>query len=280
MKDQKRKVNAFSAELSSVRSKMQEESPYDINYVVQDGKFRFVHPHFAALGKYKEDEMLGKESLQFIHPDDREEAKRNAVKMLKGQITAPYLFRIIAKDGSVKWIQETLHPIIYKGKRAVQGDAMDITAQREAADRLRELEALQRSILDALPIAVIGMQNRRVDFANHAVEDVFGWKPGELVGHSSRVLYRNDEDFERIGRDVYKVLKKQRTYKAEFPCQRKDGEPIVCLLSASIVGETLRGQHIIATYEDITERKRAEEALAKSEKKLQEILEIYRKKGA
>jgi PAS domain S-box-containing protein len=124
------------------------------------------------------------------------------------------------------------------------------------------------------------MQNRRVDFANHAVEDVFGWKPEELVGHSSRVLYRNDADFERIGKDVYKVLKKQRTYKAEFPCQRKDGEPIVCLLSASIVGETLRGQHIIATYEDITERKRAEEALAKSEKKLKEILKIYRKKGA
>jgi PAS domain S-box-containing protein len=279
MKDQDTKVNIFSKELSSVRSKMQEESCYDIIYVVQDGKFRFVNPRFAALGKYEEDEMLGKESLQFIHPDDREEARKNAIKMLKGQITAPYQFRIIAKDGSVKWIQETLHPIIYKGKRAVQGDATDITAQREAADRLRELEALQRSILDALPIAVIGMQNRRIDLANHAVEDVFGWKPEELVGQSSRVLYRNDKDFERIGRDVYKVLKKQRTYKAEFPCQRKDGAPIVCLLSASIVGETLRGKHIIATYEDITERKRAEEALAKSEKKLKEILKISRKKG-
>jgi PAS domain S-box-containing protein len=279
MKDQDTKVNIFSKELSSVRSKMQEESCYDIIYVVQDGKFRFVNPRFAALGKYEEDEMLGKESLQFIHPDDREEARKNAIKMLKGQITAPYQFRIIAKDGSVKWIQETLHPIIYKGKRAVQGDATDITAQREAADRLRELEALQRSILDALPIAVIGMQNRRIDLANHAVEDVFGWKPEELVGQSSRVLYRNDKDFERIGRDVYKVLKKQRTYKAEFPCQRKDGVPIVCLLSASIVGETLRGKHIIATYEDITERKRAEEALAKSEKKLKEILKISRKKG-
>jgi PAS domain S-box-containing protein len=279
MKDQDTKVNIFSKELFSVRSKMQEESCYDIIYVVQDGKFRFVNPRFAALGKYEEDEMLGKESLQFIHPDDREEARKNAIKMLKGQITTPYQFRIIAKDGSVKWIQETLHPIIYKGKRAVQGDATDITAQREAADRLRELEALQRSILDALPIAVIGMQNRRIDLANHAVEDVFGWKPEELVGQSSRVLYRNDKDFERIGRDVYKVLKKQRTYKAEFPCQRKDGAPIVCLLSASIVGETLRGKHIIATYEDITERKRAEEALAKSEKKLKEILKIYRKKG-
>ncbi|HOD35945.1 MAG TPA: PAS domain S-box protein [Syntrophales bacterium] len=280
MKDRERKVNTFSEELFSLRSKMQEESPHDIIYVVQDGKFRFVHPHFAAVGKYREDEMLGKESLQFIHPDDRDAARRNAVKMLKGEITAPYEFRIIAKDGSVRWVQETIHPIVYRGKRAVQGDAMDVTAQKEAADRLRELEALQQSILDALPIAVIGMQNRRVDFANHAVEDVFGWKPQELVGQSSRVLYRNDEDFEKIGRDVYRVLKKQRTYKAEFPCQRKDGERIVCLLSASIVGETLRGKHIIATYEDITERKRAEEALAKSEKKLKEVLKIYRKKGA
>lgn len=280
MNDRQKKENTFTAELSSLRSKVREESRYDIVYVVQDGTFQFVNPDFAALGKYGEDEMLGREPIQFIHPDDREEANRNAVRMLKGEITTPYQFRIIAKDGAVKWIQETVHPIMYKGKRAVLGNSMDVTAQREAAERLRELEALQRSILDALPIAVIGMQNRRVDFANHAVEDVFGWKPEELVGQSSRVLYRNDEDFESIGNDVYRVLGKQRTFKAEFPCRRKDGEPIVCLLSASIVGESLRGKHIIATYEDITERKRAEEALAKSEKKLKEILKIYRKKDA
>ena len=44
-----------------------------------------------------------------------------------------------SKDGSVKWIQETVHPITYKGKRAVLGHSMDVTAHREAMEKLRDL---------------------------------------------------------------------------------------------------------------------------------------------
>jgi len=41
---------------------------------------------------------------------------------------------------------------------------------------------LEASILDALPVAVVGLRERRVIFANRAVETVFGWKPEELIG--------------------------------------------------------------------------------------------------
>jgi len=155
---------------------------------------------------------------------------------------------------------------------------MDMTAQREAAEKLQELQALQSSILDALPIAVMGMQERRIVFANHAVEEVFGWKPEELVGQSTRVLYLSDEVDEEVGRNLYQALQNDRTFRAEFPCRRRDGEPIFCLVSVSIIGESLRDKRIIATYNDITERKRAEEALSASEKKLTELLRKYQEK--
>jgi PAS domain S-box-containing protein len=215
------------------------------------------------------------ESVLLIHPEDRKKARENAVKMLKGEIITPYQFRIITKDGSVKWIQETVHAITYKGKRAALGNSMDITAKREEAEKMKEFQALQNALLDALPIAVIGMQARRIVLANHAVEDVFGWKPEELIGRSTRVLYRSDEDYEQIGKSVYRALKRQRTFKTEFLCRRKGGKNIICSVSVARIGESLQDNRIIATYEDITERKRSEKALEESERTLKALLRTY-----
>jgi PAS domain S-box-containing protein len=277
MKDASKNSNEVSMVLSTLRSGIPEAS-YDSVYVVQNGKFQYVNPQFAAVGGYAEEEMLGTESILLIHPEDRKKAKEFAVKMLRGEITSPYQFRIIAKDGSVKWIQETVNAITFKGKRAVLGNSMDITAKSEEAEKLREFLALQNALLDALPIAVMGMQARRIVLANHAVEDVFGWKPEELIGRGTRVLYRSDEDYEQVGKSVYKVLKKQRTFKTEFPCRRKGGKNIICLVSVARIGESLQDDRIIATYEDITERKRAEKALEESERTLKALLRSYQNK--
>jgi PAS domain S-box-containing protein len=263
--------------LSTLRSGIPEAS-YDSVYVVQNGKFRYVNPQFAAVGGYSEEEMLGMESILLIHPEDRKMAKDSAVKMLRGEITSPYQFRIIAKDGSVKWIQETVHAITFKGKRAALGNSMDITAKSEEAEKLLEFLALQNALLDALPIAVMGMQARLIVLANHAVEDVFGWKPEELIGRGSRILYRSDEDYEQIGKIVYRSLKKQRSFKMEYPCRRKGGKNIVCLVSVARIGESLKDNRIIATYEDITERKRTEKALEESERTLKALLRSYQNK--
>ena len=274
MKDAAKNSDEVSMVLSTLRSEIPEGS-YDSVYVVQNGKFRYVNPQFAAVGGYKEEEMLGMESILLIHPDDRKKARESALKMLKGEITSPYQFRIIAKDGSVKWIQETVHAITFKGKRATLGNSMDITAKRDETEKLLEFQAMQNALLDALPIAVMGMQARRIVLANHAVEDVFGWKPEELIGRSTRVLYRSDEDYEQIGKIIYRALKRQRTFKMEFPCRRKGGKSIICLVSVARIGESLQDERIIATYEDITERKRAEKALEESERTLKALLRSY-----
>jgi len=274
MKDADMNSNDVSMLLSTLGPRIP-EAAYDSVYVVQNGKFRYVNPQFAAVGGYTENEMLGTESILLIHPEDRKKARENAVKMLKGESTTPYQFRIVAKDGSVKWIQETVHAITYKGKRAALGNSMDITAKREETEKMLEFQALQNALLDALPIAVIGMQARRIVLANHAVEDVFGWKPEELIGRGTRVLYRTDEDYEQIGKNVYRTLKKQRTFKTEFPCRRKGGKNIVCSVSVARIGDSLQDNRIIATYEDITERKRAEKALEESERTLKALLRSY-----
>ena len=63
------------------------------------------------------------------------------------------------------------------------------TSCRTIIDKsVQNLEDLECSILRAIPHAVVGLRNRTVIFANQAVEEVFGWKPAELIGQNTRVL--------------------------------------------------------------------------------------------
>ena len=229
-------------------------------YVVQKGKFRFVNAHAAFYWGYSKDELIGMESMSLVHPDDRDRVRRSAMEMLKGKRTSSYEFRTIAKDGGIRWITETITSIQYKGERAVLGNSMDITEQIKSRNKLAELEALEASILEAIPHAVVGLRNRRIIFANDGVQAVFGWEAEDLIGRRTRVFYRSNKDFEAIAANLYSTLEHQRTFRSEFPCRRKDGQEIECMVSASRIGESLKEKNIVITYEDITDRKRAEAA--------------------
>ncbi|MFH1081641.1 MAG: PAS domain S-box protein [Pseudomonadota bacterium] len=124
------------------------------------------------------------------------------------------------------------------------------------------------SILDAVPHAVIGMENRTIIFANSAVHSVFGWHADELIGKNTRILYCNDEGYEEIGRNFYSMLVGQRIFRQEFACRRRDGKDILCMVSALRIGDDLKDKRIVVTYEDISEQKRAEMAVARSQEEL------------
>jgi PAS domain S-box-containing protein len=136
-----------------------------------------------------------------------------------------------------------------------------------------EIKAISLSILDSIPHAVIGLKNRRIIFANHAVESVFGWKPDELIGETTRILYRCDEEYEEIAKYVYPVLENDQTYSREYPCRHKDGRDIICLVSSSRTDENLQDRMVVVTYSPVSDRKGADEALRESDVKLENIVE-------
>ncbi|HET6488545.1 MAG TPA: PAS domain S-box protein [Syntrophales bacterium] len=241
-------------------------------YVIIDGRFASLNGKAALLAGCTVDEMLGMKSIDFVHPDDREMILGHAREMLSGRRSSPYEYRIVMKNGQVRWIMETLTPIRYKGQRAVLGNSMDITSQKESTRKLQDLEVLEASILDAIPHAVLGLAKRRIIFANNAADDVFGWRPEELIGKTTRILYRSDEEYKDIGKFIYSALRRQRTCNAEIPCCRMDGREIVVRLHASRIGDDLREGRIIAVYEDVTKRKRSEKALRESERFNKEII--------
>jgi len=240
-------------------------------YIMQDKQFLFMNSHFRDYTGYTEEEILGMKPSSLILPEDRRKTARNAIMMLKEQRFSPYEFRIVTKDGRIKWMMETVMSIQFKGKRAILGNSMDVTERKEGSKRLEELEALESSILDSIPQAVVGLHERRINFANHAVNIIFGWRREELIGKSIKMIYRSDEEADAIGEIFYTVLKRQRTYETEYPCRRKDGQDILCRMKASRIGEELREKRIVVTFEDITAQKKAQEELERSRQELRNL---------
>ena len=240
-------------------------------YIVQGRKFRFTNLHAREYTGYSETELLEMEPLNIVHPADRKKVLKGAVDMLKGARVSPYGYRLLTKQGQVRMIMETVTPIIFKGKEAVLGNFVDVTEQKEAKESLKELDALKASILDAIPQAVVGLENRRINFANTAVEEVFGWRPEELIGKSVTLFYRNEKEADEIGRYFYSTLQRQRTFVAEFPCRHKDGRDLLCRMRSSRIGSRLKERRIVITYEDITEQRRAEVELANSREQLRNL---------
>jgi PAS domain S-box-containing protein len=137
----------------------------------------------------------------------------------------------------------------------------------------KQLLELQSSILGAIPHAVVGLKNRTIIFANDAFESVFGWKADEIIGKKTRVLYRSDQDFVDIGERFYSLLRRQKTHIEDFPCVRKDGQEILCRMSASVIGKELVDKQIVIMYQNITRLRKIESDLHKSEQKYRTVFE-------
>ena len=120
-------------------------SPIGI-YIVQDGCFRIVGHQFARIVGYSEDELIGTSSLRIVFPEDRNVVRENAVKMLKGERSLGYEFRILTKRAVVKWVTETVAPISFQRKRATLGNIIDITERKRAEEELKQmLEQIRHS---------------------------------------------------------------------------------------------------------------------------------------
>ncbi|HAZ31418.1 MAG TPA: histidine kinase, partial [Dehalococcoidia bacterium] len=105
-------------------------------YIAQGGTFQYVSPMLEEISGYTADELIGTDTLNYIHPDDREAAIKGARGNLKGWSGSPHEFRLIRKDGDIAWVLERVASIQYRGERAVAGSLMDITEHKELGDLL------------------------------------------------------------------------------------------------------------------------------------------------
>ena len=110
-------------------------------YIIQNGHFRLVNRQLAYILGYEEDELIGRPSLSFVLAEDRDAVRENAVRMLKGECSLGYEFRVVNKQAKIKWVMETVVPIYYRRKRATLGCLIDVTERKQMEEILKQITA-------------------------------------------------------------------------------------------------------------------------------------------
>ena len=117
-------------------------------FIHQDGKYVFVNDRFAQIHGYTPEELLGKEYLTLIHPDERDSFAQIAFKRLKGTaVSSRYEVQRLRKDGKTIWCEMMATRTEYGGRPAIMGNIIDITKRKQAEEALQT--AYDQSIIYA-----------------------------------------------------------------------------------------------------------------------------------
>ena len=153
-------------------------------YIVQDGKFVFFNKAFIRSNEYTEEELMGMNPLDLVHPDDREMVRQNAIKGLKGENTEPYEFRILTKYDHIIWSMETVASVLYNGERASMGNFIDISQRKEMEATIKENEEKYSKVFYANPnpMTIFSQETRIIADVNVAFVNHIGLPREECIG--------------------------------------------------------------------------------------------------
>ena len=254
-----------------------EMSPNAI-FIQSEGKFAFMNKAGLGLfGASSPEEMLGKDILNFIHPNHRAIVLQRMQKLREGNESVPLLEeKYVRLDGTVVDVEAAAAPILFEGKSAAQVIIHDITERKRAEQELFESRQMLRTVLDTIPQRVFWKDRNSVFLGcNKSLAADSGFdNPSQVVGKTDfdtpsaamAEAYRSDD-----GQVMDSGVPR---YNYEEPMIKPDGSQ-AWLKTSKVPLYDAQGQIIglLGTYEDITERKAAEEALAEASGLLQTLLE-------
>lgn len=226
------------------------------------------------LTRYAASEAVGRKVWDFLIVDEEIDAARAAFEQSRAKETPTHFVNTWKdKDGR-------LHPVEWSNKRicgldgAVQyilASGHDLTDRRSREAALSESRAFLRSVIDASPVAIITMNERRqiLTFSKQA-EIAFGHKESEVIGKNINILMPEPD---RTHHDDYvkRYLEtgEKRIIGTARPimAQRRSGEAFPAVLHVS---EFHHSERIFVGFvEDMSEQKAVERRLAETQTQLQ-----------
>ena len=231
--------------------------------IAQDGMLKFVNHAATEIIGYSEQELRFSPFLEFIHPDDRKMVGERHLRRLKGDVSLPrYTFRLINKDGRIKWVEIDAVLVTWKGKPATLNFLSDITERKRAEEALRRAEEDFRRSLDESPLGIrIVSAEGETLYANRAILDIYGYDViEELKSTPVKNRYTPESYAEYQLRKKKRMNGEEHSSEYEISIVRKMGE--IRRLRVFRKEILWNGQkQFQAIYQDITERKKAEEKL-------------------
>ena len=141
------------------------------------------------------------------------------------------------------------------------------------AGRTRDTQLEYKAILANASIGIAFTRDRKFTLCNPRFAEMFGWQAEELIGQPGDVVYPSRESYEAMGAIAVPVLSAGRQLDVEWEVRRKDGSTFLARLVAKAVSATDTAKGTVWIIEDITERKRHADEVARLLREQEAILD-------
>ncbi len=149
---------------------------------------------------------------------------------------------------------------------------IDITEERKTKDALIESENKLQTLFKMLPVGVGIIRNREIYEVNNKALEITGYSLEDILGKSTRILYKSEADFITTGKMFYESQSLFVEHEVEW--KKKNGDIITILLGLVPLFPEEKNSELVFTFIDITEEKKAKDALIASENKLNTMFKV------
>jgi len=250
--------------------KLLERSEDFIFVVGKDGLSSYISPSYQRKIGRVVNERVGKDSFEFIHPEDVANVKQEFNKLTMDKVPRTLEFRI--QDVYGKWIYVSTYaqnlfedPII----NGIIVNFRDITEQKKNEQTIIENGAKFRKIFNAFPdIYFEADMSGIITVVSPSSVKITGLSPEEIIGTNTKKYYRYTSDWESIGK---KLETEYSVHDFGTEIVKKNGDYMYCSLTAEVIfsnsGIPIGVKGVIR---DIGNRVKSQEKIRESEKKLKE----------
>ncbi|MGO9119531.1 MAG: PAS domain S-box protein [Desulfomonilaceae bacterium] len=237
-------------------------------YIHQNGRFVYVNRRLATMMGYSPEEMIGRNFVEFVHPEDRAWTVEQAKSPSSSEGSVPqHAFRALCRNGETKWFEVLATSTTYRGHPANMGNVADIT-DRLGAQKALSLEKQRfETLAEQAPFGLVMISKEGLfQYVNERFKQMFGYDSNDIPDEEEWLKnafpdFANREKAMNAWKKV-ETLSTGIQYSEILPVRIKDeSERIIDFRPVRLdTGECL------LTCEDITDRKRFEEQLQQSQK--------------
>lgn len=244
-----------------------------------DGTVCYLSPSVERMLGFKPERLVGRNAFDMIHSDDAAMVRRLFSKGIQNpEFTTSVEYRLQHQDGSWVYVEASAHSLLENP--AVMGivfSMRDITARKEAEQRLRESEERYRQAVENSPNAIFSVdRGGKIQTWNRSCENIFQYGQ-EYIGRHLRELLADPADNSRLVAMLDKVFNKQALADVEISYRSRDGtnrhttSRLYPLLDAAG-----RVEACVLANTDITDRKRGEVEIERRAHEFAALLETSR----
>ena len=242
----------------------------------KDWTMQFISREIKTFTGYPASDFINNNVRTFasvILPEDREKVEKAVKEGVENNKSYVIEYRVLHENGSIKWVYEKGQGVFNNEVLMLDGVIFDITEQKKIEEKLEQERKFSMSIINGTPSIICGIKpDGSTNYINPSGEQITGYKSEELIGKNWWKTFYPGSEYQQV-EQLFIDFEKGDVRNYEMILTTKKGEKrIVAWNSINHYDENGEIIEIIGFGNDITDRKKADQALKESEELYQKLV--------